>query len=108
MFDFILQGQRINERAMSRTIEIAVGEIENDDAFHFLEIGDEVFPMMARDQGHKKTALYLYPAVSHEEFEKAKEDITKDGLKAIFGKPRSELDVIKLTRDRPPATSVQF
>jgi hypothetical protein len=84
------------------------GEIDAKDKLHFVQLGDLVFMIMARDLGNRKTALQLYPPLDLQTFEKKKDRIEKDGLKGLFGKPRSDLDVIKLTRDRPPTTAVQF
>jgi hypothetical protein len=75
-------------------------------AIHFLEAGGEVYMIAAYQHEHRRTELRLYPPIDAENFDTEKLD--KKWIKGLWGKNRSELDHIRLYRDRPPTTDVQF
>jgi hypothetical protein len=86
---------------------IEFGDVsEAEEMVHFLQVDDLVFPIAAEEKSHRRTELQIFRPIPAKKFDQKAAD--KGDLEKVLGAKPSTIDSIRLYRDRPPTTAVQF
>lgn len=79
---------------------------ESEEMLHFLQVGDQVFMIGAAERGHRRTELRVFEPIDAADFNLERAEV--GDIKAVYGEKLGKLDSIRLYRNNPPTTAVQF